>query len=301
LNFSSGNIQYKPPIARGFFCGFGVVLLGLNLNATVLRAAVCGSVVSDRICFAITNGADAGMSNLAGVTALEFTHPQGTVSPVRGNGRTYTSFKGKPEGTSTGTLNMVFKDLNVDNGIRKTSIYARGVYDVTMFSLRCIEYANIAMITNQRAANQDGAEGWLVREYHSMRVEPTGATLSGLTVDGVPVNYVFDMDETTKELTGLTVSSTNYGVASASYQEYWSPYPVTMQTFIGDAAATTVTLDYTPAGDGASFSELYADGVALTYGAGAGSFTTALGVLTFGTAPAAGVTNVLRYQFIPTC
>jgi hypothetical protein len=102
---------------------------------------------------------------------------------------------------------------------------------------------------------------------------------------------------------GATILDADYGLTQGWQKgPYWSPYPITYQTYIGGGgAAQTVTLSETPAAASGNALQIWDNGTALVYTTNYSVVTTTKVVTFVGTDPAAAHVAVMRYQFIPSC
>jgi len=102
---------------------------------------------------------------------------------------------------------------------------------------------------------------------------------------------------------GETISNVNYGLTQAWKSDpYWSPYPITYHTYVGDGgAAQTVTLDETPTAADGDAVQIWDNGSKLVYTTNY-TVVTSTKVVTFvGTDPADTQFAVIKYQFTPGC
>ena len=248
----------------------------------------------------IANGSDSSMQRHRAVASLALSIPNGSSSPIQGDGGILGSFRAAPTDPITGTLVFNTLDLNFDIACDGRSIYADGEFDAVMMDHGCIDYNKLCMVFNFEAQNPTtGEEGWGVLEVWDIEAQPQGVTsLSGTSYDVQAINYPITVDAVSTEPTGVAVSSSNYGVSKSPVKYYWSVNPVAFHTHVGDAADTTLTLGYTPAASDGDKVQLWQDGTAKTYTT---HYTVSSTTFTFVAAPGAGVVSVIRYQFQADC
>lgn len=250
----------------------------------------------------LANGSDAGLQRHKGLASAALTFPAVPRSPILGDGGKLGEFLGQVVEVTDANVTFNVFDLNFDVALDGRSIYADGDHDAVIFSTTCVDYADMCAVYNVQAQSfatgSTGEGGWVVFELFDFEASPNMPALSGTSFEAQPVQYQMSLDEVDTELSGLAVSSANYGVTQGTVKMYWSENPVCYHTHVGDGTDATLTLDYTPAAADGDKIKLWQDGVAKTYTT---DYTASGTTFTFGTAPTAGVVSVIRYEFVAGC
>lgn len=254
----------------------------------------------------ISNGSDASMGRYTGLASIAITAPEAPTETIQADGGVMGQFKGQALDPITGQLVMKALDLNFHKAAEGRSIYADGDHDAMIYSQSCINYGQLALVINMRAKSMAsgsvGENGWFVVEMFNVEAQAQFPSFVGNAFAAVDFPYSLTLNTVDTELNGVSFSNgTNYGKKNGVMKYYWSEYPVHFHTHVGNAADTGVTLTYTPAADNTNKVKAWKNGVAVTYGAGAGNFTNTGTAITFGTAPGAGEKTVIRYEFNPDC
>ena len=251
---------------------------------------------------ALSDGDDAGMA-LYPVFAT-ITPPQGdrTVTPIVGSGGVSGSTSGFSQDALTGALVVNAYNNIFDAAANIKVIHTNGDYNIIGSNQSKLQYAKLAFISNQKATNQESGgskeKEWKVTEWFSMEAHPLAQDIDGTSDAVQPKNYSTSYDEVATDLMGEIITVVKYGYCTLYKYEYYSPYPVTIHTFIGDNSTVEVTLDYTIAASTAEAVQANTDGTPLVYTtAYAATGTT----FTYVAAPAAATENTIRYQFLGGC
>lgn len=94
---------------------------------------------------------------------------------------------------------------------------------------------------------------------------------------------------------GEALSVTTHGATRAAAFGYLSHYPLSMSVLVGNNAATTINLDYTPAGNQTDgYVKVWVDGVAVPNGQY--TVSTSAKTVVFTTPPSTGAVTVVRYE-----
>jgi hypothetical protein len=254
----------------------------------------------------IANGGNAGMGRLRGVNSVEIAEAEAGVVYVNGDNGVTTSFLTQPQELPKGAINLGVMDQTWAAKSNGSVIYAEGDWDILGGVPLCYSFADLCMVLNapanaQESTNLDEA-GWevtiILKLQNKASVLNTMATNAARTF----VNNT-NVKRSSRKLWGQSFTAVADGSTAFAVQQFMSPYPVTIHAYVGDNSTTTVTLNETPAAATATAVQAWQANTKLTYGAGAGNYTvvTSTKVLTFGTAPGAGVTVIIPYQYIPTC
>lgn len=251
----------------------------------------------------IANGAGAGMGRLRGVSEVNI--PQvaaGKINVAADNGA-LTQFTTQPQELPSGTINVVVLDQNFVAKANGVKVYADGDWDEVGDAPACYSFADLGFVFNCPANSQESGSideaGWNVYEFYKVQVQaPVIAQLQ------TGQNATFPNNVTTKRasaaFTGRAFSVSNDGSTAFVVKQYWSDYPVTYYTFIGDNSTTTATLNELPPAANAASVQMWTAGVKKVYTTDY-TLVAATGVVTFAAAPAAAAKVVLKQKFIPTC
>lgn len=251
----------------------------------------------------ISAGSDQGMQRHKGLATINVSLPEAPREAILGDGGKLGEFLGAILEPSAATVSFSILDQDYETAARRTTIYADGEFDAVIVSTNCVNPNDLCAVLNIKAKSFDtGASSqdkWLVIELWDFQDSTNFLNeLSGSSYASVLNTHTLALDETTTEITGLAVNSTNYGVTQGTLKYYWSEYPVTFHTHIGNAADTTLTLDYTPAANSGAKVQLWQAGVAKAYTT---DYTVSGTAFTFVAAPGASVVSIIRYQFVDSC
>lgn len=251
----------------------------------------------------IAAGSDASMVRHKGLSALSLAFAQSTRKPILGDGGKLGEFLESPLEAGEATVTFTVLDQVYEAAISNQLAYADGEFDAMLHSQKCKTPQDMCAIISGRAkSNEAGSVGqdkWFVLELWDYQDDSDlFNSMSGSDASAVPNTHTLSLDETTVELSGLAVNSTNYGISQADSKWYWSEYPVAYHTHIGNGADTTLTLDFTPAANSGAKVQLWQDGVLKTYTT---HYSVSGTAFTFAVAPASNVVSIIRYQFVPDC
>jgi len=250
----------------------------------------------------IANGGNAGMARHLGVASLAITIPEASSTPIQGDGGVLGSFKGRPVDPITGSIVFSVMDLVFEATAEGRKLYTDNQFSASVMSETCVNYADLCMVINAKAQSMAtgslGESGYWVYELWDVEAQSIPSELSGTAYDAVPSTYNLTLESVDTEITGLPVSSTNYGVKRGYLKKYWSENPVHIVTHVGDGADVTATLDLVPAAETAAKFTVVQNGVLKAYTT---DYTVSGQTLTFVAAPTAGVRSVIRYEFSDAC
>lgn len=250
----------------------------------------------------ISAGGDAGMARHKGLASASLTFPEVPRTAILGDGGKIGEFIGQVTDVTNASVTFNSFDLDFDVALDGRAIYADGDHDAVIYSTNCASYADLCAVYNVRAqslaSGSLGEDAWAVFEIWNFEAAPNLPNLSGTSFDAQPVTYTMSLDEVDTELSGLTVSDTNYGVTQGTVKFYWSENPVCFHTHVGNNSDDSLTLDYTPAAANGNKVLLWQDGVAQTYTT---DYTVSGTTLTFDSAPGSNVVSVIKYEFLAGC
>lgn len=251
----------------------------------------------------LANGSGAGMGRLRGVQDFNITEPVAETIYVPGDNGVTTSFKVQPTELPTGTLTTGVLDQTFVSKSNGTVLYIDDIYDEVTGVPACYNFADICLVLNSPATAQESSNldeaGWVVTEIYKIQNQ---ASILSQMQSGAAVAFPNNMTlkRATSNLAGRAFSVVNDGTTALAFKQYMSPNPVTYHTFIGDGTATTVTLNETPAAATGSAVQLWQNGTKKTYTTHF-SVSTSSRILTFVTAPTAGMICVVKYQHLAQC
>lgn len=251
----------------------------------------------------LANGSGAGMGVLRGVQNVNITEPQaGTVTVAGDNGVT-TVFKTQPTELPSGEIVLGAFNQNFASKANGTLIYVDGDWDESGGVPLCYSFADTCMVLNSPASAQESSNldqaGWVVTELLNLQIQ--AATINQMqSAAAVAFSNNATLKRSSASLAGRAFSIVNDGSTAFAVRQYMSDYPVTYHTFIGDASATTVTLDETPVAASGSAVQLWQNGTKKTYTTHY-TIDATTKVLTFVAAPTAGMVNIVRYKYVPGC
>lgn len=254
----------------------------------------------------ISNGGNAGMGRLRGVNSVQISESEAGTVYVNGDNGVVTSFLTQPQELPKGPINLGVMDQNFAAKSNGSVVYAEGDWDILGGVPQCYTFADLCLVLNapgnaQESANLDEA-GYEVTMILKLQNK---ANLFNEMATNAARQFAnnTNVKRSTKELWGRAFSAVSDGSTAFAVRQFFSPYPVTIHTFVGDNSTTTVTLNETPAAATGTAVQAWQADTKLVYGSGAGKYTvdTSTKVVTFGTAPGTGVKVILPYQFIPAC
>jgi hypothetical protein len=252
---------------------------------------------------ALANGADSSMGQLLGADNFNLPPNQPNRVNIPGDDGSASQYLFEPTELPSGELVLGVLDANFASVIQGTKVYADGDHDVIVLGPADVAFADIVLITHSQAKSKHSGNtgsGFMVKIYPAVNALPLGdAGIANQAATNFTHALVANKFATLPW--GVALSDTNHGTTEAiSYGPFFSENRVILHTFIGDGSDTTVTLSKTPAAASGAKVKAWSNGTALVYGAGAGEFqvNTSTRVLTFGTAPAAGVKVVIRYEWV---
>lgn len=252
----------------------------------------------------IANGSDAGMGRLEGVRTVSVGIPEGVAIPYPGdNGNKGTQLIGS-EAAVEGSIVTSIEDLTFTTKSQGTSTSTIGDATAQPLGIQCPTYASMAVIVNSPALNQTpgskGVKGWHAYLVMSIQSQPRG-------VDSIESSTAADFQHkivatyADKFFWEAAISAVTHGTTNMLvYDLGFSAYPWTAHNFKGDGAATTFTLDETPAAASSDKVVYWKDGAIQAYTTNY-TVTVATKTVTLVAAPAAGTDNVVLYQYVATC
>lgn len=251
----------------------------------------------------IANGAGAGMGRLKGVTEVNI--PQSSINRINvpGDNGVTTQLTTQPTELPSGTISVNTIDQNFVAKANGSKIYADGDWDEVGDGMTCYSLADLGLVLNcpcnsAEAGSIDEA-GWNVYEIYKVQVQaPIMAQMQSGQSPTFPNNVT--TKRASANFAGRAFSVANDNTTALIVKQYWSDYPVTYYTFIGDNSTVTATLNELPPAATGTAVQYWLAGVKKTYTTDY-TVVAATGVVTFVVAPGAAVKAVIKHKFLPTC
>jgi hypothetical protein len=247
----------------------------------------------------LANGANSGMGRLLGVNQAGIQKSPARDIVIPGDNGFLAAIKIPPGDVAKGTIVANMTNPVFASGVQSLLIDALGSSDIPIDGVPCPTYRQIVTVVNSPAQDSNGNAGWAIRIYLNLQVDP----VDGDTQDANPNNVTYNLlaSYATKFPWGKALSAvTNGSTKALVVPPFFSLYPLTIHTFKGDAAITTLVLNETPAGASSLLVPYFKDGTIQVYTTNY-TVVTATKTVTFVAAPGAGTLNVLPYFFVPTC
>lgn len=250
---------------------------------------------------ALANGADDGMARLLGAQSMNLALQQPRRVNVPGDNGVMAVYFFEADTLPTGDLVLGTIDLNFIAKAQDTKTYTDVEFDVPILQPDSPTYNRLCLLSIADAKSDQsgsvGNAGYTVKIYPNVQVVPMGdAGLSNAAATSF--THALIASKFDRLPWGTLLSDANNGTErGVVYGPFFSEGKVTLHTIIGDGSATSVTLDHTPLAYDGNKIQVWDNGVALVYGSGAGKFTAATNVITFGTALVAAHKIEIRYQY----
>jgi hypothetical protein len=252
-------------------------------------------------------GADDGMASLALPQSFNLALQQPRQVNIEGANGVGAVYFFEPNTLPNGTMVLGAVDLNLLTRSTDTLIVADGDWDVPILQPDSPTFRRLCITTVAEAKSSEsgsvGNAGYAGQVWPNVQLVPLGAAglanAQGTTFTHALIASKFDRLPWGVSLTDL-VNGTTGGVA---YGPFFSEGRFSLHALQGDGSVTTVSLDHTPSAYNGSKIKVWdvdmstGVGTALVYGAGAGKYTAATNVVTFGTATAAAHRAVIRYEW----
>lgn len=251
----------------------------------------------------IANGSSSGMGRLKGVSAVKIPMPAAPAVNVAGDNGVITQFILQPAELPNGTLSLVILDQDYAAKANGVKVYADGDWDEVGDGPACYTFADLGFVFNCPANSQDSGSvdeaGWNVYELYKVQVQ---ASIFSAMQTGTAVTLEDNVrcKRASASFAGRTFSVANDGATSFVVKQYWSSAPVKYHTLIGNAVATTITLDETPVAASAAAVQVWINGVKKAYTTDYTVDVTTK-VVTLVAAPAAAAIVIVKYKHVATC
>ncbi len=249
-------------------------------------------------------GSDSGAIRIDGVSEFTLQPAEYRTVSVGGDDTTLGSFIFPPEESPSGVLTLGTFNAALASAAQGTNTYAIQDWDTVVIQPEDFNFASLVIITNSRAKARSsgdlGEAGYMVQIWFNVTAVPRFATgLSTATAAQFTHTLTANMADTNPWGTALALA--NEGTTAAMGYQFWSPFPVTIHTFISDGVTETFVLDNKPAEGSVEKVPVFRTGSVLAYTTNYVVVTTTSTVdfvtAFFGTT---GLVNVVPYQYLTT-
>jgi len=256
----------------------------------------------------LANGSDDGFYRLEGIKTADLSMGNPDLVNIVGDGKFQSAYLFPPAAAPQGTIEGAIYDMNAAVALDGTLKVTKGHWDMHVLGGAEADYKDAAAIfTGWGKSKTAGYRGKTV--YWGYLVPKMQMVLLGTTPmqerAAVQARFFAAISEADKYPWGEAFLLADEGVTGGVMIPYVGVYPMTMHTFVGNGAATTVVLDETPAGNDtatpqAVFVYNATDG-ALLVTTTAYTVTVATKTITFqaGNIPAAGKVIEIFYAYVP--
>lgn len=281
----------------------------LNFDTVGLHSAWMGFKDSNNVYgigsgLTLAQGADAGslLLDLADSLALQEAEPR--FVSTKGDDGSGHVFILPPEENPRGSLAVGAFNANLYALSRNMNVYSDGDWEVTLIQPTNFLLKNMYLITNHLAKSWDsgstGAAGYMVQILFDVQVYGRGpAQLANAQASPFEFSLVSNPNGYWPH--GRAISVANEGDTGALGVRFYSPYPVTLHTFVQNNSDISFNLDKTPAEDAANKLRFFDNGTELTWvtstPSGATEFEVTDQAVALGAAGTAGHYVVGLYQY----
>jgi hypothetical protein len=258
----------------------------------------------------LANGSASGSLRFQGLQQAGIALPPSRPIAITGDNANLGALLIPGDANPTGQLLTSIYNPTIATKAQGTLVNTVGSFDWTVNGIPCPVFAPFTMIINSPALKQTpgskGAKGYEVTIWHNVVLQPLD---EAQITDAQVHQFTHSLLATYTNIQpwGAPITALLYNTTLAlKTGPFWSDYPVTLHSFKGDAAVTTVVLDETPAAATGNAVLAYFAGVKGTYNATPTtnvqySVDTSTKTVTIGAAPSAGVKVEILYQFLPNC
>jgi hypothetical protein len=250
---------------------------------------------------ALANGADSGSTWLRGIKTIEIAQEAWRpINQTGDNANFRVSDLLPPESSPSGPMTIATFDMDFAAKAQGTALYTSGDWEMFFGSPSNAVLKPFSLIVNARAKSDDagskGQAGYAVYWWFNLQAAPR-PTAGGMA-EGTHLATTYDLNANAVDQipTGESLVLGTHFVCNAYYAAFFSPYPITMHTLVGDGVATGMTLDYTPAAEDALKVPAWLEGVKETYTTDY-AVTASTKAVTIVVPPPAGERWVTLYQF----
>ncbi len=245
----------------------------------------------------LSNGSAGGMGILKGVKRAAPTQPEPRRENATGeDGRYRQTFTFLPAELAELDMLLAARSMDDDAHLRGLKKFTETIINGVLIDANAAADAvQACLILNTVAKSADTSTFGLAR--YRNRIYPIGNVIyigeefEEVTIAGF--TYKIHLTQASKFPWGESFAAATHGATRAAGIDYYSTYPLTLHTKIGNNTDTTITLDYTPAGNQTDgYVKVWVNGVTTT----AYTVSTSAKTVVFTTAPTTATVVVVRYE-----
>lgn len=255
---------------------------------------------------AIAAGGDSGMGRFPATSTITPAVPELPKVDIDSDAGIDGAVRGQPNASSSavvtgGVIDQVYMAAQ-DNRLVKVE----GPDDLIIATQLCLAFNQSMYVINVPAICRDaganyGELGYMVTEFWACTAEYNPFSDMGRGVQSASIINLILGNVGVTPWGETIVAAGEYGVTRGmGLTPYWSQYPVTYHTFVGDGATVVFTLDVTPAAEDGDALQMWEAGVSQSYTSDY-SVVAATRVVTFVAAPASLAVAVAKVKYLPTC
>jgi len=233
----------------------------------------------------LANGSNSAMGRLIGAKAVPYTVPEAERVPATGDDAVLGTFQFASGDPSAFVLELGANDMDFTALAQGTLVEAVSNWSWGLVRPGTLTFTDICLnLVSQAKSQASGSLGAAL--YKSMVLPKCNLTylgMSGIQADRTPW--------------GALMAEGTQGDTKADAWEVTTDNRLSFHTFRGNGAATTVTLNNTPAAAAATAVKVFYDGVIQAYTTNY-TVNTGTRVVTFVTAPGAGVRVTIVYEYV---
>ncbi len=226
---------------------FGIDRMSIGLlNTNGIPMGLTGS---------LENGGGCGMYEIRGVSTSEIAEGQPEIKTLSGNsGRVKSSLIFENNEAPNGVIKGIIYDMALAAAVRALKVRHMGAMSLLLEGARKGVFKDIgAIVTGKGVTHTPGKKGTIYWGYYipNMVFAPllTGPMPQK---EGIEIEFFTTVNGSDTHLWGEALSSDTDGSDYAHMIRFTSPYPVTMETIVGDGTKTVWTLSKTPVGSDAA-------------------------------------------------
>lgn len=248
------------------------------------------------------NGSDSGMIQLIRTNGFDLSPNAPDVATPEGDDGPGNSIIFRNAENPIGTITAEAINLAIAAKAHGASVYTDGEFEYALISPANLIEKDMCLIINHKAASESaatlGSSGFNVEVYPNVKLTYVGGgSTTGPNVRQTTFNII--ANPATRLPWGKQLATADEGDTKGVGIEGWSPYPLTMHTFLHDNSTATFTLDKTPAADSAEAVAMWQAGTKLTYNSGTPSTDEYknVGATVTVVAETAGTRDIIIYQY----
>jgi len=248
----------------------------------------------------LANGSNSAMGRLIGAKAVPYTVPEAERVPATGDDAVLGTFQFASGDPSAFVLELGANDMDFTALAQGTLVEAVSNWSWGLVRPGTLTFTDICLNLVSQAKSQ--ASGSLGAALYKSMVLPK-CNLTALGMSGIArrnaqtVRFGVTVNPTDRTPWGALMAEGTQGDTKADAWEVTTDNRLSFHTFRGNGAATTVTLNNTPAAAAATAVKVFYDGVIQAYTTNY-TVNTGTRVVTFVTAPGAGVRVTIVYEYV---